>query len=157
MKIKLKNRLGVLIEDCGVKSIQEMANRLKANQGVEISRTPLSRKINDDDVTLTLSLIQAICNELQCLPGDLFETEITDVTEEYLEELRSRLQPFRYGSIRLKRPGTEEPAGNAKPATREAKPPRAATKPVQDDILPDDIAGPKVKHMNVAALKKPKT
>ncbi len=156
MKIKLKNRLGVLIEDCGVKSIQEMANRLKANQGVEISRTPLSRKINDDDVTLTLSLIQAICNELQCLPGDLFETEITDVTQEYVEELRSRLQPFRYGSIRLKRPGAEEPAAEAKPAARESKP-RAAAKPAQDDILADDIAGPKVKHMNVAALKKPKT
>lgn len=156
MKIKLKNRLGVLIEDCGVKSIQEMANRLKANQGVEISRTPLSRKINDDDVTLTLSLIQAICNELQCLPGDLFETEITDVTQEYVEELRSRLQPFRYGSIRLKRPGAEEPAAETKPAARESKP-RAAAKPAQDGILADDIAGPKVKHMNVAALKKPKT
>jgi len=156
MKIKLKNRLGVLIEDCGVKSIQEMANRLKANQGMEISRTPLSRKINDDDVTLTLSLIQAICNELQCLPGDLFETEITDVTEEYIEELRSRLQPFRYGSIRLKRPGAEEPAAETTPPTRQAKP-RAPTMPAQDDILADDIAGPKVKHMNVAALKKPKT
>lgn len=156
MKIKLKNRLGVLIEDCGVKSIQEMANRLKANQGVEISRTPLSRKINDDDVTLTLSLIQAICNELQCLPGDLFETEITDVTQEYVDELRSRLQPFRYGSIRLKRPGAEEPAAETKPAARKSKP-RAAAKPAQDDILADDIAGPKVKHMNVAAMKKPKT
>lgn len=155
MKIKLKNRLGVLIEDCGVKSIQEMANRLKANQGVEISRTPLSRKINDDDVTLTLSLIQAICNELQCLPGDLFETEITDVTEEYVEELRSRLQPFRYGSIRLKRPGADEPAAETKPAAREPKP-RAAAKPAQVDLQADDIAGPKVKHMNVAALKKPK-
>jgi DNA-binding Xre family transcriptional regulator len=156
MKIKLKNRLGVLIEDCGVKSIQEMANRLKANQGIEISRTPLSRKINDDDVTLTLTLIEAICNELQCLPGDLFETEISDVTEEYLEGLRSRLQPFRYGSIRLKRPGAEEPAAEPRAAAREPKP-RAAAKPAQDDILADDIAGPKVKHMNVAALKKTKT
>jgi DNA-binding Xre family transcriptional regulator len=156
MKIKLKNRLGVLIEDCGVKSIQEMANRLKANQGVEISRTPLSRKINDDDVTLTLSLIQAICNELQCLPGDLFETEITDVTEEYVQELRSRLQPFRYGSIRLKRPGADEPATETTPAAREPKQ-RAAAKPAQVDLQADDIAGPKVKHMNVAALKKPKT
>lgn len=155
MKIKLKNRLGVLIEDCGVKSIQEMANRLKANQGIDISRTPLSRKINDDDVTLTLSLIEAICNELQCLPGDLFETEISDVNEEYLDGLRSRLQPFRYGSIRLKRPGAEELMAEPKLAPREAKP-RPVLKPEQNDILVDDIAGPKVKHMNVATLKKPK-
>lgn len=156
MKIKLKNRLGVLIEDCGVKSIQEMANRLKANQGIEISRTPLSRKINDDDVTLTLSLIEAICNELQCLPGDLFETEISDVTEEYLEGLRSRLQPFRYGSIRLKRPGAEEPVAVPKAVPRAPKQ-RPVSKPAQEDILADDIAGPKVKHMNVAALQKAKS
>ena len=156
MKIKLKNRLGVLIEDCGVKSIQEMANRLKSNQGIEISRTPLSRKINDADVTLTLSLIEAICNELQCLPGDLFETEISDVTEEYLEGLRSRLQPFRYGSIRLKRPGAEEPVAEPKAVPREPKQ-RPVSKPAQADILADDIAGPKVKHMNVAALQKPKS
>lgn len=157
MKIKLKNRLGVLIEDCGVKSIQEMANRLKANQGIEISRTPLSRKINDGDVTLTLSLIEAICNELQCLPGDLFETEISDVTEEYLEGLRSRLQPFRYGSIRLKRPGAEEPVAEPnKAAPREAKQ-HHVPKPAQVEILADDIAGPKVKHMNVATLRKPKS
>lgn len=155
MKIKLKNRLGVLIEDCGVKSIQEMANRLKANQGVEISRTPLSRKINDDDVTLTLSLIQAICNELQCLPGDLFETEISDVTEEYVEGLRSRLQPFRYGSIRFKKPGAEDSAKEPKSAARELKT-RSATPPQQEDSFTDDVAGPKVKHMNVAALKNPK-
>jgi DNA-binding Xre family transcriptional regulator len=98
------------MEDSGVKSIQEMANRLKSNQGYEISRTPLSRKVNDEDITLTLSLIEAICNELQCLPGDLFGTEITDATEEYVNSLRSRLQPFRYGSIRLARSGADEPA-----------------------------------------------
>ncbi len=150
MKIKLKNRLGVLIEDSGVKSIQEMANRLKENQGIEISRTPLSRKVNDDDVTLTLSLIEAICNELQCLPGDIFETEISDVTEEYVATLRSRLQPFRYGSIRLKQ-GSANEAHDEAPIQKQKSGER--TKALQTDLDGDAIAGPKVRHMNVAALK----
>jgi DNA-binding Xre family transcriptional regulator len=144
------------MEDCGVKSIQEMANRLKVNQGIEISRTPLSRKINDDDVTLTLSLIEAICNELQCLPGDIFETDISDVTEEYVESLRSRLQPFRYGSIRLKRSGSSDVTGEPKAAHGATKP-RGIARTSQDDFAADAIAGPKVKHMNVAALKKAKS
>lgn len=163
MKIKLKNRIGVLIEDSGVKSIQEMANRLKSNQGYEISRTPLSRKINDTDVTLTLSLIEAICNELQCLPGDLFETEVTDATEEYVDGLRSRLQPFRYGSIRLTRSGADEASlsDHANPSEVSAgeSPNKASqssgvkAKMQEKERSLDDIAGPAVRHMSRSNLK----
>jgi hypothetical protein len=52
-------------------------------------------------VTLALSMIEAICNELQCLPGDLFETEVSDASrDEYVEELRTRLAalPLRHRS-----------------------------------------------------------
>lgn len=158
MKIKLKNRLEVLMRDSGVRTIEEMAQRLNENQKYKITRTPLSRKFKDDDVTLPLSLIEAICNELQCLPGDLFETDVTEATEDYVDELRSRLQPFRYGSIRLRKPGAPEsepadassPVAAAKPAAKAQKPKGAA---VPAPGL-DDIAGPKVSHMNVAALKK---
>lgn len=159
MKIKLKNRLEVLMRDSGVRTIEELAQRLNENQKYKITRTPLSRKFKDDDVTLPLSLIEAICNELQCLPGDLFETDVTDATEDYIDELRSRLQPFRYGSIRIKKPGAPEgdaadassAAVPSKPAAKAQKP-KGATAPV---AALDDIAGPKVSHMNVAALKKP--
>lgn len=158
MKIKLKNRLEVLMRDSGVRTIEEMSQRLNENQKYKITRTPLSRKFKDEDVTLPLSLIEAICNELQCLPGDLFETDVTDATEDYVDELRSRLQPFRYGSIRLKKPGAPDSdalddaaaSAPAKPASRPPKPKAAAT----PSAGLDDIAGPKVSHMNVAALKK---
>ena len=157
MKIRLKNRLDVLMRDSGVRSVEEMAQRLTDNQKYKITRTPLSRKFKDEDVTLSLSMIEAICNELQCLPGDLFETEVSDATDEYVDELRSRLQPFRYGSIRLKKPGAPDspevpaatgPAPSPKAVPAKGKKPAAAA----DDL--DDIAGPKVTHMNAAALKK---
>ncbi|MDG0856812.1 helix-turn-helix domain-containing protein [Roseateles puraquae] len=156
MKIKLKNRLDVLMRDSGVRSVEEMAQRLTDNQKYKITRTPLSRKFKDEDVTLSLSMIEAICNELQCLPGDLFETEVSDATDEYIDELRSRLQPFRYGSIRLKKPGapdsTDVPATGSAPAPRAA--PAKGKKPAAAANDLDDIAGPKVTHMNAAALKK---
>ncbi|MBK6616463.1 helix-turn-helix transcriptional regulator [Ottowia sp.] len=156
MKIKLKNRLDVLMRDSGVRSVEEMAQRLTDNQKYKITRTPLSRKFKDEDVTLSLSMIEAICNELQCLPGDLFETEVSEATDEYVDELRSRLQPFRYGSIRLKKPGapdsTDGPASAGAPAPK-AAPAKGKKPPAANDL--DDIAGPKVTHMNVGALKKP--
>lgn len=155
MKIKLKNRLDVLMRDSGVRSVEEMAQRLTDNQKYKITRTPLSRKFKDEDVTLSLSMIEAICNELQCLPGDLFETEVSEATDEYVDELRSRLQPFRYGSIRLKKPGapdsTDGPAAAGAPAPK-AAPAKGKKPPAANDL--DDIAGPKVTHMNVGALKK---
>lgn len=158
MKIKLRNRLEVLMRDSGVRTIEEMAQRLNENQKYKITRTPLSRKFKDDDVTLPLSLIEAICNELQCLPGDLFETDVTDATEDYVDELRSRLQPFRYGSIRLKKPGApdsdaSDDAAASAPAKPASKPPKPKATATPASAL-DDIAGPKVSHMNVAALKK---
>lgn len=156
MKIKLRNRLDVLMRDSGVRSVEEMAQRLTDNQKYKITRTPLSRKFKDEDVTLSLTMIEAICNELQCLPGDLFETEVSDATDEYIDELRSRLQPFRYGSIRLKKPGSPDSADGATAAVAPAAKPvpaKGKKPPAANDL--DDIAGPKVTHMNVGALKKP--
>lgn len=155
MKIKLKNRLGVLIKDSGVKSTQEMSDRLAENQGVDIGRTSLSRKINDDNLTLTLSLIEAICNELQCLPQDLFETEISDATPEYVESLRSRVQPFRYGSIRMQRMG-DEPSAPLAPVAADVRPQGAGRKAKVAPVDTEAIAGPSVRHMFAQGLHKPK-
>ncbi len=161
MKIKLRNRLDVLMRDSDVRSVEEMSQRLTENQGYKITRTPLSRKFKDEDVTLSLTLIEAICNELQCLPGDLFETEITDATTEYVDELRSRLQPFRYGTIRLRQPGALSPdetaihqeEAKAEVVAKQSTKPHKASKIGSNDEL-DDIAGPKVTHMHVGSLKK---
>jgi DNA-binding Xre family transcriptional regulator len=159
MKIKLRNRLEVLMRDSGVKSIEEMAQRLTENQGYKITRTPLSRKFKDDDVQLPLSLIEALCNELQCLPGDLFETNVSDAPAEFVDDLRSRLQPFRYGTLRLAKPGS---ASDAQAPAQEAAAPPAAASPEPTTARPkprlaeqnlDDLAGPKVTHLNAKKVK----
>jgi len=159
MKIKLRNRLEVLMRDSGVKSIEEMAQRLTENQGYKITRTPLSRKFKDDDVQLPLSLIEALCNELQCLPGDLFETNVSDAPAEFVDDLRSRLQPFRYGTLRLTKPGSASdvsaPAQDAadQPAAASPEPTTARPKPRVAEKNLDDLAGPKVTHLNAKKVK----
>ena len=75
MQIKLRNRLEVLMKDNGVSTFEEMAERLTNNQNWEITRSALSRKFRNPNPPLTLEMITAICNELQCLPNDLFEIE----------------------------------------------------------------------------------
>ena len=143
------------MKDCGVASFEEMAQRLAQNQGWKITRTGLSRKFRDEDVTLSLSFIEALCNELQCLPGDLFETDVSDASDTFVEELRSRLQPFRYGVIRLQRKGVEtahltaEKEGDNRPVA----PTKAGAK-TQPNINLDDVVGPRVTHLHVDKLKK---
>ena len=151
MKIKLRNRLEVLMKDSGVNSFEEMAQRLTQNQQIKITRTALSRKFRDPDVSLALSMVEAICNELQCLPGALFETEITDASEGFVEELRTRLQPFRYGTVRLQKSGSPAPDASAPTVRRTAAEPSRASKPAVDL---DAVAGPKVSHLHVGKLKK---
>lgn len=151
MKIKLRNRLEVLMKDSGVNSFEEMAQRLTQNQGCKITRTAVSRKFRDQDVSFSLSMIEAICNELQCLPGDIFETEISDATESFVEELRTRLQPFRYGTIRLQKPGASSPESSASGPRDTAAEPAKKSKAAMDL---DAIAGPKVSHLHAGKLKK---
>ena len=151
------------MRDSGVKSIEEMAQRLTEKQGYKITRTPLSRKFKDEDVQLPLSLIEALCNELQCLPGDLFETNVSDAPAKFVDDLRSRLQPFRYGTLRLAKPGATSDA--PAPAQEAAVPPAAASpatptptpaarpKPRLAEKSLDDLAGPKVTHLNANKVK----
>jgi DNA-binding Xre family transcriptional regulator len=150
MKIKLRNRLEVLMKDSGVNSFEEMAQRLTQNQGFKITRTALSRKFRDQDVSLALSMIEAICNELQCLPGDIFETDVSDASETFVEELRTRLQPFRYGTIRLQKPGPATEVAS-EPTGEVASTPAKKAKPAMDL---DAIAGPRVSHLHAGKLKK---
>lgn len=160
MKIKLRNRLDVLMKDSGVDSFEEMSQRLKEHQKFETTRTSISRKFRDDDVTLSLRMVEAICNELQCLPGDLFETEVTDASEEFLEDLRSRLQPFRYGVIRMKKvTGEGAPARETTEAPPTARSPNQTSRRTSkvapaSDADDDDVAGPRVTHLNAAKLKR---
>lgn len=146
MKIKLRNRLEVLMKDSGINTFEEMAERLTNRQEWKISRSALSRKFRDENVTLSLSMIEAICNELQCLPGDLFETNISEANGEEIDNLQSRIQPFRYGMIHKAK--SVEKHGEINPSIA----PTDASKDDEEDDL-SGILGPGVSHLHAGKLK----
>jgi DNA-binding Xre family transcriptional regulator len=150
MKIKLRNRLEVLMKDSGISTFEEMADRLTNNQGWDISRSALSRKFRDDNVTLTLKMVEAICNELQCLPCDLFETDISDASDQEVLEIQSRVQPFRYGMIKKSQPVATATVEKDKATSNKGTEATSS----DDDFDLSALVGPKVSHLHIAKIKK---
>jgi hypothetical protein len=94
-------------------------------------------------------MIEAICNELQCLPGDLFETIVTEASDEEINAIQSRVQPFRYGML-------HKSLNSAKTTVEvEAQPTGTTSKPKQEkDVYLDSILGPKVSHLHAGKISK---
>lgn len=145
MKIKLRNRLEVLMKDSGVNTFEEMAERLTTKQGWKISRSALSRKFRDENATFSISMIEAICNELQCLPGDLWETNVTEASDEEISEIQSRLQPFRYGMIH--KSSSSQTSSELEKISNEDE---QKQNNVQDDL--SNVLGPSVSHLHAGKL-----
>lgn len=148
MKIELRNRLEVLMKDSGVNTFEEMSERLTTNQNIKISRSALSRKFRDDNVTLSLSMIEAICNELQCLPGDLFETSIKDAMESEIDEIQSRVYPFRYGMIHKSKTSPAEASKDSSALKHNLK---SVESQKEEDL--SNVLGPTVTHLHAKKLK----
>ncbi len=134
------------MKDSGISTFEEMAERLTNRQGWKISRSALSRKFRDENVTLSLSMIEAVCNELQCLPGDLFETNISEATGEEIDNLQSRIQPFRYGMIHKAKSVEKQGEVNTPNTTADA-----SEDSEEDDL--SGILGPGVSHLHAGKLK----
>lgn len=156
MKITVKNKLDLLIKDSGVHSFEEMAQRLTKHQGYKITRTTISRMARNENAAFAISFIEAVCNELNCLPGDLYETIITNADPDYVESIQSRLQPFKYGAIHLSRKGKEQ--GAIPEVTIPASQPKTSLASVSADPTSledmDAVCGPNVSHLSAAKLKK---
>ena len=146
MKISIKNRIEFLMKDAGISTFEEMAQRLTNNQNWKIGRSALSRKLRDEDITLTLTMIEAICNELQCLPGDIFETNISDISEEEIAGITNKFLPFKYGNITKATVNQDEPY-KLTSDTSYAKNP-------EPEVDEDSIFGPTVTHLTMDQVKK---
>ena len=142
MKVKLRNRLEVLMKDNGVSTFEEMAERMTNNQNWEITRSALSRKFRNPNPPLTLEIIEAICNELQCLPNDLFEIEISDASEEDISDLQDRVLPFRYGQVK------KLPSKEVEHETKIVVSPQQKRKHKVDSSVLEDVLGPNVSHLH---------
>ena len=152
MKIKVRNKLELLIKDSGVRSFEEMAQRLTDNQGYEVGRTTISRLARNENGSFSIDLIEAVCNELGCLPGDIFETTISDAEPEFVDVLQSRLQPFRYGAILINRHSHQSDKSGSGAKASSSERPKPEVESVADDL--DFIGGPNVTHMSKDKLKK---
>ena len=150
MKIKLRNRLEVLMKDSGISTFEEMAERLTKHQGWTISRSALSRKFRDENPSLTMQMIEAICNELQCLPSDLFEVDISNASQDEIDDIQNRVLPFRYGTIRKGITPTIEGENTNIVAIQPEKTAK------QNKVDLESILGPKVSHLHVGKLNKGK-
>lgn len=148
MKIKLKNNLRVLMTNRGIATWNELVDRLSENQGYDINRTSLSRQAQKDIPAYSMDLIEAICNELQCLPDALFHIELDEVDQSFLDRSRSRVMPFEFGEVRLRKAGTD---AVTEPSSSLPERPAAAT---EDDSRLMEMLGPKVTHMSKAKLIK---
>ncbi|MFX5374109.1 hypothetical protein ABTD20_19190, partial [Acinetobacter baumannii] len=76
---------------------------------------------------------------------------------EFVEELRSRLQPFRYGVIRLQRQGSdvveERPSDGAVSVPSEGKRTKPSRAKQLKNIADEEIVGPKVSHLHAGKIK----
>ncbi|KKN85136.1 hypothetical protein LCGC14_0283050 [marine sediment metagenome] len=146
MKITLKNNVRTTMASRDITMWKDLAERLKSNQGYSITRTSLARQIDQEAPAYSLSLIEALCNELQCLPNDLFRIEITEASAEDIRNLTRREKPFEFGHIIE----TDSVASKESPATNAYSGGRQ-----QDDFEDEDeLVGGRVSHQNAESIRK---
>lgn len=146
MKITLKNNVRTTMASRDITMWKDLAERLKSNQGYSITRTSLARQIDQEAPAYSLSLIEALCNELQCLPNDLFRIEITEASAEDIRNLTRREKPFEFGYIIE----TDSVASKKSPATNAYSGGRQ-----QDDFEDEDeLVGGRVSHQNAESIRK---
>lgn len=148
MKITLKNNVRTTMASRDITMWKDLAERLKNNQDYSITRTSLARQIEQETPAYSLSLIEALCNELQCLPNDLFRIEITEATADDIRNLTRREKPFEFGHII-----------EADSATLKENPATIVGSEDQqlddfEDEDEDELVGGRVSHQNAGSIRK---
>lgn len=149
MKISLKNNVRTAMASRDITMWKDLAERLKGNQGYSITRTSLARQIEQDVPAYSMALIEALCNELQCLPNDLFKIEITDASADDVRKLTRREKPFEFGHI-IEADASGNSAAGKTPAEAKSK---AAADEFDDDDE-DELVGGRVSHQNAAKIRR---
>lgn len=75
MKLKIKNRLAVLLRQRQIRSASEFGRRMTL-AGYPISSSHASRYEKDNPPAFDLEFVNTACNVLQCLPSDLYEITV---------------------------------------------------------------------------------
>jgi DNA-binding Xre family transcriptional regulator len=149
MKISLKNNVRTAMASRDITMWKDLAERLKGNQGYSITRTSLARQIEQDVPAYSMALIEALCNELQCLPNDLFKIEITDASADDVRKLTRREKPFEFGHII-----EADASGNSAAGKTHAEAKSKAAADEFDDDDEDELVGGRVSHQNAAKIRR---
>ena len=75
MKLKIKNRLAVLLRERQIRSASEFGRRMTL-AGYPISSSHASRYEKDPPPAFDLEFVNIACNVLQCLPSDMYEITV---------------------------------------------------------------------------------
>ena len=75
MKLKIKNRLAVLLRQRQIRSASEFGRRMTL-AGYPISSSHASRYEKEVPPAFDLEFVNIACNVLQCLPSDLYEITV---------------------------------------------------------------------------------
>ena len=76
MRITVENGLPELLAERRVPSASEFARRMEPYLGKKLSTSQITRYMRDPPPSFDLRFIEAACNALGCLPGDLFKIRI---------------------------------------------------------------------------------
>lgn len=153
MKINLRNNVRTTMASRGINSWSELARRLTDRQDYKISRTSLTRMIERDDPAYPLKLIEALCNELACLPNDLFYIEISDSNQEELEGILNRHQPFEFGVITYEAGRASQKEIDSTASQVKVSPMKQKSNVLHEDDI-DELIGDKVTHLTRHNLEK---
>lgn len=147
MKISLKNNVRTTMASRNITMWKDFAERLDEHQGYSITRTSLSRQVGKEVPAYSMELIEALCNELQCLPNDLFYIEVTEASPEDTRMLTRREKPFEFGYI-------EDGQGSASDMdnpTNLDQSTSASQPPVEDED--DELLGERVSHQSAEKIR----
>lgn len=150
MKISLKNNVRTTMASRDITMWKDLAERLKTKQGYSISRTSLARQIEQDIPAYSMALIEALCNELQCLPNDLFQIEVTDATAEDIRKLTKREKPFEFGYIIE----ADDPPDTMNPAKSKDQQSGITNDRHGHGDDDDELVGGRVSHQNAAKIRQ---
>jgi DNA-binding Xre family transcriptional regulator len=153
MKISLKNHVRTAMASRDITMWKDLSERLENNQGFKLSRTSLARQIEQDNPAYQLKLIAALCNELQCLPNDLFYIEITEASPEDIHKLTRRDKPFEYGYV-SESESVSVPVAATKKQHAKPKPAASVSAPTENDDFDDELVGGRVSHLNIDKVTK---
>lgn len=99
--------LRVKMAECGMFSTTDLQPHL-ADRGVTLSREQVYRLVTGQPQRMSMDILVALCDILECTPNDLIEPKMADVTEKTaVGQGKSNVTAIASRRTKIQRPGGE--------------------------------------------------